>query len=72
MEGGRQLNPKFNLLIFIENKWKTQQRSLEGEKKDFKFVLEQKDLKHKKLIDENVALKSKLDLVLSKVYNPYN
>lgn len=43
---------------------------MEGEKKDFKFVIEQKDLKHKKVVDENVSLKSKLDFFLMKVYNP--
>jgi hypothetical protein len=43
---------------------------MEGEKKDFKFVLEQKDLKLKKIVDENISIKSKLDYFMMKVYNP--
>ena len=37
---------------FKDNRWKTTMKSLEGEKNDLKFVLQQKDSSIKKLQDE--------------------
>ncbi|EAR82394.1 hypothetical protein TTHERM_01164140 (macronuclear) [Tetrahymena thermophila SB210] len=52
------------------NRWKTTYNSLEGEKNDLKFLVDQKEARIRKVEDENLALKTKLDTFMSKVYIP--
>lgn len=53
-----------------EIKWESSLRSLEDQKRDLKFVMDQKDVKITSLSRENENLRIRVEELLSKLYMP--
>lgn len=53
-----------------EIKWESSLRSLEDQKKDLKFVVDQKDIKLNHLNKDNENLRIRVEELLSKLYLP--
>jgi centrosomal protein CEP135 len=54
-----------------EVKWESTIRSLEDQKKDLRFLLEQKESKTSSLVKDNENLRIKIEELMSKLYLPH-
>ena len=53
-----------------EIKWETSLKSLEDQKRDLKFIVDQKDIRVGQLSKENESLRVRIEELLSKLYLP--